>query len=84
MDLDGTLVRSDTLVESLYLLIKSKPWSIFLVPLWILSGRLNFKNQVASRAEIDPARLPIDPSFFGFFKKRAGYGNKAYTRYSCS
>ena len=31
VDLDGTLTRSDTLLEMLVLLIKQQPWSLFLL-----------------------------------------------------
>ena len=50
VDLDGTLCRSDTLVESLLVALKKKPWLLFWLPLWLLRGPAAFKQQVARAA----------------------------------
>ncbi len=36
VDLDGTLLRSDLLYESLLTLLASNPLYVFLLPLWLL------------------------------------------------
>jgi hypothetical protein len=36
VDLDGTLIKSDLLFESLSRLLKKKPWQLLLVPFWAL------------------------------------------------
>ena len=38
VDLDGTLVKTDLLVESVLALVKQKPWYLLLLPLWLLGG----------------------------------------------
>jgi len=38
-DLDGTLIRSDLLLESLMLLIKRNPLYVFLIPVWLFRAR---------------------------------------------
>jgi 4-hydroxybenzoate polyprenyltransferase/phosphoglycolate phosphatase-like HAD superfamily hydrolase len=58
VDLDGTLVGTDTLWESLVILLRSKPWLAVLVPFWLFGGRASFKRQVASRVVFDAAALP--------------------------
>ncbi|MEY4514316.1 MAG: hypothetical protein RLZZ450_6438, partial [Pseudomonadota bacterium] len=58
VDLDGTLVGTDTLWESLVILLRSKPWLAVLVPFWLFGGRAAFKRQVASRVVFDAAALP--------------------------
>jgi len=58
VDLDGTLVRTDLLLESLVQLIKRNPLFLFRLPLWLLKGRAAFKAQIAARVRIDPALLP--------------------------
>ncbi len=60
VDLDGTLLRSDLLVESTLALLAQRPWLLFLLPFWLLRGKANLKRQVASRVTIDPAHLPYD------------------------
>lgn len=58
VDLDGTLVGTDTLWESLVLLLRSKPWLSVLVPFWLLGGRAAFKRAIAQRVTFDASALP--------------------------
>ena len=58
VDLDGTLCRTDTLVESLLSLLKRQPWVLLALPFWLLAGRAAFKQRIASSAELNVARLP--------------------------
>jgi 4-hydroxybenzoate polyprenyltransferase len=58
VDLDGTLVHTDLLYESLLALLRQSPLLILLVPLWLLRGRAHLKHQLASRVQLDYAGLP--------------------------
>lgn len=58
VDLDGTLIKSDLLQESLLKLIKSRPWLVLCLPFWLLRGRAFMKHQIAMRTEIDVSLLP--------------------------
>lgn len=58
VDLDGTLIQTDTLWESLLLLAKRRPWELLQAILWFLRGKAYFKCRVAARAAPDPALLP--------------------------
>lgn len=58
VDLDGTLISSDMLWETLWLLLCREPWLIFVMPLWLRGGRAGFKQEIASRVGFDPALLP--------------------------
>ena len=53
VDLDGTLVRTDLLHESVLMLMKQNPLYIFLLPLWLMRGKAHLKQMVADR--VDPA-----------------------------
>lgn len=57
VDLDGTLIRGNVLWESFLLLVKTRPHLVVFLPLWLLGGRANLKHQLASRIQLDPARL---------------------------
>ena len=61
VDLDGTLVNSDTLVESSLLLVKQNPLYLFAMLYWLLSGKANLKEQIASRTTLDVTILPLQP-----------------------
>ncbi len=74
VDLDGTLVRSDLLVESLFALLRRNPLYLFLLPWWLRGGKARFKAEIAARVVLDPALLPYDPEFLSFLEgeRRAG------------
>ncbi len=58
VDLDGTLLRTDTLVESLFVLAREKPLSLLKLPGWLARGRAHLKHEVAERTSIDVHTLP--------------------------
>ncbi|CAO3359578.1 UbiA family prenyltransferase [Azospirillum melinis] len=62
VDLDGTLLRTDLLYESLFGLIKAQPWAALLVPVWLAGGKARLKAELARRVEIDPAGLIYNPA----------------------
>jgi len=60
VDLDGTLLRSDMLLESLLAMIKQQPLCVFQLPLWLVKGRAHLKSQVASRVNFRSSHLPFN------------------------
>lgn len=60
VDLDGTLLKTDLLVESALALVASKPWILLLFPWWLLRGKAHLKREIASRVELDASTLPYD------------------------
>ena len=58
VDLDGTLVSTDTLWECVLWLFRRRPWLLLLAPFWLLAGKASFKRRVAVRVTLDPASLP--------------------------
>ncbi|MEM5471084.1 UbiA family prenyltransferase [Hoeflea sp. AS60] len=49
IDLDGTLIATDTLWEGLVSVLIRRPWLIFAVVSWILAGKAVLKREVAAR-----------------------------------
>lgn len=74
VDLDGTLTRSDTLLECLLLLIKQQPLCLFLLPVWLLRGKAHFKSEVASRVRFDAAALPYRAELVEWLRGEAAAG----------
>ncbi|WP_343237728.1 UbiA family prenyltransferase [Stenotrophomonas sp. ISL-67] len=60
MDLDGTLLRSDILYESLLSLLARNPFYLFVIPFWLLGGKAAVKRQLASRVQLPAETLPYD------------------------
>ena len=58
VDLDGTLIRSDTLHEALLLLAKGSPFALSALPVWLAGGKANLKHLVAERVELHSPSLP--------------------------
>lgn len=69
IDLDGTLLKSDVLYESLLALLSRNPLFLFLLPFWLLKGKAALKHEIASRVELDPATLPYDDRLVGLLKE---------------
>lgn len=76
VDLDGTLIATDALWESLLLLVKSKPLSLLSLPLWLLKGKAHFKRQIAERVKLNPASLPYRENVLSFLKKEQETGRE--------
>ena len=58
VDLDGTLVATDLLIESLFVLAKRRPLHLLLVPFWLAQGKARLKRHLAQEAMPDVPTLP--------------------------
>lgn len=58
VDLDGTLITSDLLWESLVSAIRQRPLVLLQLPVWLLRGRAYLKQQLARASALDVASLP--------------------------
>src|SRR6516165_4958373 len=58
VDLDGTLIKTDLLVESVCSLLRQEPLTLMALPVWLLKGRAHLKREIAQRVQLDPALLP--------------------------
>ena len=77
MDLDGTLIKTDLLWESLARLLRRNPFAI--VPRFCSGGRAAahfLKKQLAARVKIDPATLPFNEPFLEFLREQKSAGRK--------
>ena len=74
VDLDGTLVKTDLLTESVLLLMRNQPLYLLLFPVWMLHGRAWFKHQVATRVTLDWSALPWRVHFLEFLRQQRAQG----------
>lgn len=68
VDLDGTLIKSDLLIESFLELIRRNLLYIFLVPYWLLSGKAHLKQEIAKRVELLVDLLPYNIELLAYLK----------------
>ena len=78
VDLDGTLVKSDTLTDSLLVLLRKNPASFLLLPWHLLRGRADFKAYVAASTDLDVAHLPYNQELLHFLEQEQTQGRKIY------
>jgi len=68
VDLDGTLIRTDLLYQSLFLFIKQKPLQLIAPFFWISKGKSHLKTELAHRVSIDISVLPYDTAVIALIK----------------
>lgn len=76
VDLDGTLVKSDILLEGIVGLLKKRFVYIFSLPFWILKGKPFFKNAIFSRLNYDFSTLPYTIELVDHLKQEKDKGRK--------
>lgn len=74
VDLDGTLVSSDILFESLLLLIKKNFLYFFIIPLWLLKGIPYAKAKLFNIVAPNPATLPYRDDVISYIKQEKEKG----------
>jgi 4-hydroxybenzoate polyprenyltransferase len=68
VDLDGTLLRTDSLWESIFLLARQRWYALGLIPVWLLRGKAYFKWRLAELVDLPVASLPYNEPFLTFLK----------------
>jgi len=76
VDLDGTLVATDLLWESAFVLLKKNPLYLFLMPIWLFSGKAHLKQQIARRVVIDASLLPYRQVFLDYLRQEHANGRR--------
>ncbi len=74
IDLDGTLLRSDLLLETGMAFVRNRPWQLFRPLLWLGRGRAALKEALARAARLDVSVLPYDPQVIALIRaeRRSG------------
>ncbi len=78
VDLDGTLMHSDLLIESFVALVKRNPLYLLYCVAWLLRGKGYLKAQIAARVAIDVSLLPYNARLVDFLKKERSCGRDLY------
>jgi 4-hydroxybenzoate polyprenyltransferase len=79
VDLDGTLMRSDLLLESFLLLVKRNPLYLFLAFGWLLrGGKARLKAEIAARVTLNPAALPYNTELLAWLQCERAAGREVW------
>ncbi|PIE40854.1 MAG: hypothetical protein CSA49_06360 [Gammaproteobacteria bacterium] len=74
IDLDGTLIKTDLLIESFFSLIKKNPLYIIFALFWLKKGKANLKREIASRVNIPIETLPYNDAVIQYVKEKQQQG----------
>jgi len=78
VDLDGTLVRTDLLYETLLAALRRRPWILLALPFWLLAGRARLKARLveASGEGVDVTNLPMTEDLLGYLRVEREAGRR--------
>ena len=76
VDLDGTLIASDSMQEASLLLIKSNPLNVLRLASWWTHGRPYLKEQLFAHAMPNAALLPYRADILEFLREQKRLGRK--------
>ncbi|MFP5234109.1 MAG: UbiA family prenyltransferase [Acidobacteriota bacterium] len=78
VDLDGTLVKSDTLLDTLLVVARKRPLELLRLPEWLVQGRAAFKQRVVGLVNLNVEHLPYNRPLLEFLLQQHGQGRAIY------
>lgn len=78
VDLDGTLVRSDLLIETAFSELGQHPEALFRVVPALCRGRAALRRRMGEQLEPDPATLPYDEEVLARVRQACAEGRPVY------
>lgn len=78
VDLDGTLVKSDTLLDTVVVLVRQHPRAVLSFPRWVAQGKAAFKRKVTLLAQIDVVHLPYNQPLLEYLRQQHAEGREIY------
>jgi len=73
IDLDGTLIYSDLLIESALALLQKNPLYAFAMIAWLLRGKAHLKSEISRRVELDVSGLPYNRDLLHWIAEHRGH-----------
>jgi 4-hydroxybenzoate polyprenyltransferase len=78
VDLDGTLVKSDTLLDAVVVMARKRPACLLKLPAWVMEGKAAFKRHVTTAVQLDVAHLPYNQPLLGYLEQERAKGRPIY------
>ena len=78
VDLDGTLVKSDTLVDSALVLARQHPALLLKIPLWLTQGKASFKRHITNAVMLDVVHLPYNRELLQYLEQEHARGRRIF------
>ncbi len=78
VDLDGTLVRSDLLIETAFAELGRRPLSLYDILCALARGKAALKHRLCEPLDFDPAALPYDEEVLARIRQARSEGRPVY------
>jgi 4-hydroxybenzoate polyprenyltransferase len=79
VDMDGTLIASDSLLECMLFCLKDRPLDLLRLPMWLVRGRAYLKERLAAAADrLDVGLLPYNQEFCQHLRAERVKGRALY------
>nr|WP_193557346.1 UbiA family prenyltransferase [Microvirga pakistanensis] len=78
VDLDGTLIASDLLIETAFSELGRRPHSLIGMLRALASGKAALKHRLAEPVDFDPRTLPYDPEVLALIRSARAQGRPVY------
>jgi 4-hydroxybenzoate polyprenyltransferase len=78
VDLDGTLVKSDTLHDSALAVARHHPAALLKLPGWLFQGKAALKHHLAGITKLDVAHLPYNRELLQYLEQQHAAGRPIY------
>ncbi|MGB4335899.1 MAG: UbiA family prenyltransferase [Chromatiaceae bacterium] len=76
VDLDGSLVRTDTLWETLFTLLRNQPFALIAAIFSLRHGRAAFKARLVILAPLEVASLPLNNELIDWLRQEGATGRR--------
>ena len=76
VDLDGTLIASDSLIEGLFEFLRRNPLNMLPVLGWFLRGRALLKKRIGERVGLNAASFPYNRELLGYLRDEYSRGRR--------
>lgn len=76
VDLDGTLLYTDTLHESAVNLLHHHPLQVLRLPFWLIKGKAYLKQKLSAYVTLNPAILPYNLQLIEWIKEKKALGHR--------
>jgi 4-hydroxybenzoate polyprenyltransferase/phosphoserine phosphatase len=83
VDLDGTLLKTDTLWETTIAQLKARPWKALMLPIWLLQGKARLKQRLAEGVALDCASLPYTEGLLEYLREARASGRELVLVSAC-
>ena len=78
VDLDGTLIRSDVLVEMGITCLARQPMIACMLPIWMMKGKAFFKRRICQSVTLDVSTFPYDDAVLTRIRAAKAEGRPVY------